>query len=77
MRGATCASCARLRGYTLHETLITLVIISVLIVSAVGFARLVRSTHISTQVNALVADLNLARSEAIKRAQPVTLCKSD
>lgn len=64
------------RGYTLHETLMVLVITSVLAVGVASFARLLRSTHSATQVNALVTDLNLARSEAIKRGQTVTVCKS-
>lgn len=53
-----------------------LVITSVLAVGVASFARLLRSTHSATQVNALVTDLNLARSEAIKRGQTVTVCKS-
>ena len=65
------------RGYTLHETLMVLVIASVLAVGVASFAHLLRNTHSATQVNALVTDLNLARSEAIKRGQTVTVCKSD
>ena len=81
-RGGACVSGAReglgaARGYTLHETLIALVIVSVLAVGVASFARLLRSTHSATQVNTLVADLSLARSEAIKRGRTVTVCKSD
>ena len=65
------------RGFTLHETLMVLVVVSVLTVGVASFNRLLRSTHSATQVNALVADLNLARSEAIKRAYTVTVCKSN
>lgn len=64
-------------GFTLHETLVALTIISLLGVGAVAFGRLLRSTHVTTQVNTLIAHLYFARSEAIKRGQPVTLCKSD
>lgn len=64
------------RGFTLHEALITLTIISVVAVSAVGFTRILHSTQMTSQVNTLVADLSLARSEAIKRARIVTVCKS-
>lgn len=64
-------------GFTLHETLVALTIISLLGVGAVAFARLLRSTHVTTQVNTLIANLYFARSEAIKRGHPVTLCKSD
>ena len=53
-----------------------MVIASVLAVGLASFAHLLRSTHSATQVNALVTDLNLARNEAIKRGQTVTVCKS-
>ncbi len=53
-----------------------MVIASVLTVGVASSARLLRSTHSATQVNTLVTDLNLARSEAIKRGQTVTVCKS-
>jgi len=65
------------QGFTLHETLVALTIISLLGVGAVAFGRLLRSTHVTTQVNTLIANLYFARSEAIKRGLPVTLCKSD
>lgn len=67
----------RENGYTLHEALIALVIAGILTASAVGFRRLVMHNKITTQVNVMVADLNLARSEAIKRGQTVTLCQSN
>ena len=67
----------RSRGFTLHETVITLTIISLLGAGALAFAPLLRSTHLTTQVNTLIGNLYFARSEAIKRGQPVTLCKSD
>ena len=64
-------------GFTLHEALVSLTLIGILSVGAIGFARLVQDTRLATDVNALVADLSLARSEAIKRAQSVTICKSN
>ena len=65
----------RSHGFTLHETLIALTIIGLLGAGAVAFGRLLRSTHIATQVNTLVAHLYFARSEAIKRARPS--CSND
>ncbi len=65
------------QGFTLYEALVTLTLISILSVGAISFGRLVQNTGIATDVNTLLADLALARSEAIKRAQPVTICKSD
>jgi type IV fimbrial biogenesis protein FimT len=46
-------------------------------VGALAFGHLLRSTHLTTQVNTLIADLYFARSEAVKRGRSVTLCKSD
>ncbi|MEE8264775.1 MAG: GspH/FimT family pseudopilin [Acidiferrobacterales bacterium] len=65
------------RGFTLPEVLVTLTIIGIMAVSAVGFARILHSTQMTSQVNTLIADLSLARSEAIKRGYPVTLCQSN
>ena len=67
----------RSHGFTLHETLIALTIVSLLGAGAVAFGRLLRNTHITTQVNTLIAHLHFARSEAVKRGRPVTVCKSD
>ncbi len=63
-------------GHTLQETLITLVIVGMLFTTGLGFTRLLQSTQQSTQLNTLVAHLNLARIEAIRRSQPVSVCRS-
>ena len=63
-------------GYTIQETLITLAIAGMLLSTGVGFTRLLLSTQQSTQLNTLVADLNLARIEAIRRSQAVSVCRS-
>jgi type IV fimbrial biogenesis protein FimT len=78
-RSPACARCCPhwSQGFTLHETLVALTIISLLGVGTLAFGRLLRSTHLTTQVNTLIANLYFARSEAIKRGRPVTLCKSD
>ena len=65
-------------GFTLLELMVTLFVALVLAGVAVpnmrGFAQ---NSRISTQTNDLVADLNFARSEAIKRgASNVVVCKS-
>lgn len=64
-------------GFTLYETLIALTVVGILSAGTIGVARLVQSSRIASDVNNLIADLNLARSEAIKRGQPVTMCQSD
>jgi len=63
-------------GYTLYETLITLVILGILSGLATGVPGIIEQARIRTHVNLLVTDLALARSESIKRGRRVTLCQS-
>jgi len=64
-------------GVTLIELMVTLVIGAVMLTIAVpGFQAFIRNTHVRTVANELAATFNLARSEAIKRGWPVTVCKS-
>lgn len=61
-------------GFTLIELLITIVIAGVLLTIAVpSYQQLIRKNQTITQTNRLVAALNLARSEAIKRGIQVTV----
>lgn len=64
-------------GYTVSDLLITLAVAGILLsLSATTGLTLVLSNQQTTRVNALVADLALARSEAIKRSGTVTICQS-
>lgn len=66
------------RGFTLIESLITLSVVSVLLVVAVpSFAELVADTRLVAAVNNMTVTLQLARSEAIKRAQDIVICKGE
>ncbi|MFW6236688.1 MAG: GspH/FimT family pseudopilin [Desulfovibrionales bacterium] len=66
------------RGVTVLEIMIVVVMVSILSVIAIpSFQQLLSNNRTSTQVNEFVTDLNLARSEAIKRGERVTVCKSD
>ncbi len=66
------------RGFTLIESLISLAVVSVLLVVAVpSFAELIADTRLVAAVNNMTLTLHLARSEAIKRAKDVVICKGD
>lgn len=58
--------------------MITLAIAAILAALAVpSFSDIIKNSRLTTQINGLAASLNLARSESIKRAITVTLCKSN
>lgn len=63
-------------GFTVHEALVSLGIIVSLSALASGAASLLARERVVVQTNALMGDLALARSEAIKRQQQITLCQS-
>lgn len=75
-RGARVPSRRNAAGYSLHDLLVTSTVAGFLGVGAVSMAGLVQDTRMTAAVNELMGNLNLARSEAIKRRMPVTLCKS-
>ncbi|MCC4265708.1 GspH/FimT family pseudopilin [Oceanimonas baumannii] len=67
----------RLSGLTLIELLVGLVVMTVLTSLAVpGFQGLREQSQIRSAGMAVYADLQLARSEAIKRSREVTVCFS-
>lgn len=65
------------RGLTLIELMVTLAVFAIVAALAFpGFQLYRQNSHRTTQINDLVAGLNLARTEAIKRRLSVTLCTS-
>lgn len=65
------------RGVTLVEFLTTLAVGSILLgIGLPGFGYFMNGVRLSALANDMVASLNLARSEAIKRGVRVTVCKS-
>jgi type IV fimbrial biogenesis protein FimT len=65
-------------GFTLIEMIVVLTILGITAAVAVpGMTHLIQSERLGTQANDLLADLNYARSEAIRRQKPITVCKSD
>lgn len=68
----------RVRGVTLVELMVVLVVLAVLMAMAAPSFEMVRnSSRLSAQVNELVTAVQLARSEAVSRRQWVTVCRSD
>jgi len=62
-------------GLTLIEILIALTVISILLTVAVpALQNFITRNRMSSEVNAFVASLHLARSEAVKRLHNVKLC---
>ena len=64
----------RVQGFTLIELMITLAISAILLsVAAPAYQSFIGSTALTTATNDLVAALNMARSEALKRDGQVSL----
>jgi type IV fimbrial biogenesis protein FimT len=63
-------------GFTVIELLVTISVASILLAVAVpAFTQLAVNARLTTQANDVVAALNLARSEAIKRNTSVSFCR--
>jgi len=63
-------------GFTLIELIVTLTIAGILIaLAAPAMKSFIFDQRLTTQANDFIADLNFARSEAIKRAANVTICR--
>ena len=64
-------------GLTLIELMVTLAVLSILIlVAAPAFREAIMNVRMSALANDLMADLALARSEAIKQGRTVMICPS-
>lgn len=62
-------------GFTLIELMVTLAVVAILAMVAVPSMRtIIQNNRISTQVNNLLSDINLARSEAIRGPVNVQIC---
>jgi type IV fimbrial biogenesis protein FimT len=64
-------------GFNLVELLVVTTVAAILMAIAVPSYRYVtNSTRVSNEVNELLGDMTLARAEAIRQGQPVTVCPS-
>ena len=69
---------AKSAGFTLLELMIVVALVAVLIgISAPSMGEFIRNSRITGKANDLLAGLNVARTEAIKRRVPVTVCATD
>ncbi|QKK03746.1 MAG: prepilin-type N-terminal cleavage/methylation domain-containing protein [Pseudomonadota bacterium] len=65
-------------GFTLLELLISISLLAILLVTAVpSFLDAIQNNRLTSQANEFVTAMQLARSEALKRNRPVTVCASD
>jgi type IV fimbrial biogenesis protein FimT len=65
------------RGFTLLELMVAVTILAILLGWGVPtFREFTRNNTVITAQNDLVTSLSLARSEALRRNQPVTVCAS-
>jgi type IV fimbrial biogenesis protein FimT len=63
-------------GYSIYDLMVTSVVAGVLSLGAVGMTGMVQDARMTGMVNQLMGDLNMARSEAIKRGSATSLCAS-
>jgi type IV fimbrial biogenesis protein FimT len=64
-------------GFTLIELMFGLLVLAILATVAIpSIQPVIRKNRLTTETNRLVTDFSFARSEAITRAVPVTLCTS-
>lgn len=69
---------SRPKGFTLLELMVTLFIASILFAVAIpSFKQMSARNRLVTYANDLIASVNFARSEAVRRGAPVSICHTD
>jgi type IV fimbrial biogenesis protein FimT len=71
-------SMERQQGFTLVELLITIVVVSILLATAVpSFMQAIKNNRVAGQANSLVVSTQMARTEAVKRGASTTICAAN
>ncbi len=66
-----------LRGMTLVELLVVVTLVTILLVVGIpSYQGISTANRMAGEMNALISDLQYARSEAVKQGQTVTICVS-
>ena len=66
-----------LAGFTLIEVMVTVAVLAILAAVALpAMAGLINNNRLASQANDLVADIHLARSEAVRRNRIISLCRT-
>jgi type IV fimbrial biogenesis protein FimT len=67
----------RASGFTLLELMVTVTILAIgAAIAAPSYSAMIQRNRAKSVASELLAALNLARSEAARRGQPVSICKS-
>lgn len=65
-------------GFSLVELMVTIAVAAILLaIAAPSFTQVIADNRAASAANDLLASLQFARSEAVKRARPVSLCPSN
>ena len=68
----------RQKGFTLVELLITMVVVSILLATAVpSFMQFIKNNRVTGQSNSFVVSTQMARNEAVKRGAGTIICAAN
>ena len=66
------------RGFTLIELIVTLAVVAIVTTLALpSFRTTIMNNRLTTQANEFITDLNIARSEAVKQANTITITSNN